>query len=154
VELIKLNFPDYKFTLKGQDSGGKSLKIFDIIRKKYVNLSPEEWVRQHLIHYLIRDKAYPESLTAVEKMVMVNRLQRRFDLLIYSRDHHPLLLAECKSPRVPVSQEVFDQAARYNLGIGARYFVLSNGLQTYCCRVLDKEGTYEFLEDVPYYEKK
>ncbi len=152
MELIKLNFPEYKFTLKGDDSGGQSLKIFDIVRKKYVILSPEEWVRQHMIHFLIHDKKVPLSLTAVEKSVKVNRLHKRFDILVYSKDHLPILLVECKSPEILIDQQVFDQAARYNMTLGAGYFVLSNGLSTYCCKLDVLNSRYDFLEEVPFYD--
>lgn len=152
MELVKLHFPEYKFTLKGEESGIKGLKIFDIVRKRYVRLSPEEWVRQHMIHFLIHEKGVPASLTAIEKLVMVNRLQRRFDILVYSKSHTPLLLVECKAPEIPVSQSVFDQAARYNLTLGALYFVLTNGLVTYCCKMDHQNERYEFLEELPFYE--
>lgn len=152
MDFVKLHFPDYKFTLKGGDSDAQSLKIFDIVRKKYVLLTPEEWVRQHLLHFLIHDRNVPLSLTAVEKLVMVNRLQKRFDILVYSKTHKPLLLVECKAPEVKIDQEVFDQAARYNLSLNADYFVLSNGLSTYCCKLDHKNQRYDFLEEVPFYE--
>lgn len=153
MELVKLHFPEYKFTLKAENSGDKNLKIFDIVRKKFVRLSPEEWVRQHLVHFLVYDKNVPPSLTAVEKLVMVNRLQRRFDILVYSKKHKPLLLVECKAPEVIINQSVFDQAARYNLTLGASYFVLSNGLETYCCKMDQSKERYHFLEELPSYDK-
>ena len=152
MDLVKLHFPEYKFTLKAEESDGQFAKIFDIVRKKYVRLSPEEWVRQHMIHFLVHDKKVPISLTAIEKLVMVNRLQRRFDILVYSKQHKPWLLVECKAPEVKISQEVFDQAARYNLSLQAEYFVLTNGLQTYCCRLDHVNGKYQFLEELPFYE--
>lgn len=151
MELVKLHFPEYKFTLKAEESGNESVKIFDIVRKKYVSLSPEEWVRQHMIHFLVHEKNVPVSLTAVEKLVMVNSLQRRFDILVYSKEHKPLLLVECKAPDVSISQKVFDQAARYNMTLAADYFILSNGLITYCCKLDHKQGQYEFLEELPVY---
>ena len=152
MELVKLHFPEYKFTLKAEESGIQSAKIFDIVRKKYVRLSPEEWVRQHMIHYLVHDKHVPLSLTAIEKSVMVNRLQRRFDILVYSKKHLPLLLVECKAPEIAINQEVFDQAARYNLSLNAGYFVLTNGLNTYCCKLDHQNERYHFLEELPFYE--
>jgi len=150
--LVKLHFPDYKFTLKGEENAIQSLKIFDIVRKKYVHLSPEEWVRQHLLHFLIFEKGFPASLTAIEKSVIVNGLQRRYDILVYSKVHKPLLLVECKAPDVKISQSVFDQAARYNMTLGADYFVLSNGLVTYCCKLDNQAARYDFLEQIPEYE--
>jgi len=153
VELPKLHFPEYKFKLRSDTSGGQSLKIFDIVRGKYVRLNPEEWVRQHILHFLIYDKHYPKSLTGVEKRVVVNGLERRYDVLIHDKDLKPLLLVECKSVDVKITQEVFDQAARYNLTVDARLFVLTNGLQTYCCTLDHANRTYHFLEEVPFYEK-
>ena len=152
MELVKLHFPEYKFTLKGGENANQPLKIFDIVRKKYVRLSPEEWVRQHLMHFLIHDKGFPASLMAIEKSVIVNSLQRRFDILVYSIEHKPLLLVECKAPEVKISQSTFDQAARYNLSLEADYFVLSNGLNTYCCKLDNHEGRYDFLEEIPSYK--
>src|ERR1041385_1944305 len=119
--LPKLNFPSYRMKiapLKKKDSipSEQSSKIFDIIRRKYVTLTPEEWVRQHIIHYLVNEKKVPASLFAVEKILKVNQLSRRTDVLIY-KDIKPVLLVECKSPDVKINQHVFDQAARYNLSL-------------------------------------
>ncbi|MCC7232410.1 MAG: type I restriction enzyme HsdR N-terminal domain-containing protein [Bacteroidia bacterium] len=152
MDLPRLHFPEYNFKLQRASSGQQSLKIFDIIRRKYVVLSPEEWVRQHLIHFLLNDRKFPKALTGVERKVMVNRMARRFDVLVYSRNLKPLLLAECKAPEVRVSQEVFDQAARYNLSLEARYFVLTNGFDTYCCTRDEENKAYRYLEEVPLYE--
>ncbi|MBK7851341.1 MAG: type I restriction enzyme HsdR N-terminal domain-containing protein [Bacteroidetes bacterium] len=153
MELPKLHFPEYKFKLRSDTSGGQSLKIFDIVRGKYVRLSPEEWVRQHILHFLILDKHYPKSLTGVEKRVVVNRLERRYDILIHDSDMKPMLLVECKAPNVKITQEVFDQAARYNLTVDARIFILTNGYETFCCTLDHANKSYHFLEEVPFYEK-
>src|SRR5437667_12420874 len=110
----QLNFPSYPLKIVSTD--GQSSKIFDIIRRKYVPLTPEEWVRQHVIHYLVNEKKVPKSLFSIEKILKVNRLVRRTDVLIY-KDVKPMLLAECKSPSVKITQPVFDQAARYNLSL-------------------------------------
>lgn len=153
VELPKLHFPEYKFKLRADNSGGQSLKIFDIVRGKYVRLTPEEWVRQHVLHFLIHDRNYPRSLIGVEKRVVVNRLERRVDILVYNSVLEPFILVECKSPQIKVTQEVFDQAARYNLTVNVPYFVLSNGLDTFCCTLDHNLKSYKFLEEVPFYEK-
>ncbi|HYQ59198.1 MAG TPA: type I restriction enzyme HsdR N-terminal domain-containing protein, partial [Draconibacterium sp.] len=108
----KLNLPEYEYRTKIQD--GKQL-IFDTIRKKFVVLTPEEWVRQNFIEYLAETKKYPKLLMAVEKQIMVNRQQRRFDLLVYRKNGQPLLIAEFKAPKVKITQNTFDQVVRYNM---------------------------------------
>jgi len=126
----------------------QSSKIFDIIRKKFVTLTPEEWVRQHVIHYLVNEKKVPVSLFSIEKNLKVNRLTRRTDVLIY-KDIKPMLLVECKAPEIKITQSVFDQAARYNLTLDVKYFVLTNGMQTICCTMNHEMQKYEFLKDIP-----
>ena len=149
-ELPKLNFPGYQFRTSSS-SDGQSSKIFDIVRKKFVSLTPEEWVRQHLIHYLITEKKCPASLMAVEAKLKVNELMKRTDIVVYNNALAPLLIAECKAPQIQITQKTFDQAARYNLTLNVKYFVLTNGLQIYCCRMNHEEKRYEFLEDIPDY---
>jgi hypothetical protein len=146
MALPKLNFPSYQLKISLQDE--QSSKIFDIIRKKFVALTPEEWVRQHIIHYLVNEKKVPVSLFSVEKILKINRLTRRTDVLIY-KDAKPVLLAECKAPEIKVTQSVFDQAARYNLSLNVKYFVLTNGLQTICCTMNHEKQKYEFLKEIP-----
>lgn len=153
MDLPKLHFPEYKFTLRRDTSGGQSLKIFDTIRGKYVSLTPEEWVRQHIVQFLVHDRNVPKTLVGIEKRVVVNGLERRCDVIVYSKQHKPLMLIECKAPSVKVSQEVFDQAARYNMTLDVHYFVLSNGYETYCCQLDHAAQSYLFLEEVPFYEK-
>src|SRR5688572_30045246 len=128
LPVLKLPAPEYKII----SGSGQSSKIFDIIRKKYVLLTPEEWVRQNIIHYLLNEKKVPISLFAIEKILKVNQLVRRTDVLIY-KGLKPVLLAECKSPEIKITQAVFDQAARYNLSLDVKYFVLTNGMETVCC---------------------
>ena len=150
VDLQKLSFPDYEFKIQ-QQGAGQSLVIFDIIRKKYVALTPEEWVRQHLLHFLVKERKFPQSLLSVEKKVLVNRLFRRTDIVVYSTGLKPLLVAECKAPSVAVTQAAFDQAARYNLTLGAAYFLLTNGLVTHCCTMDHHSRSYVFLEEIPFF---
>jgi hypothetical protein len=147
VLLPKLNFPDYQFKITTSEPG-QSSKIFDIVRRKYVALTPEEWVRQNLLQYLITEKKFPASLIAIEAKLKVNELLKRTDLVVYNNLLQPLLIAECKAPAVSITQKAFDQAARYNLTLNVKYFVLTNGLQIYCCRMNHEEKKYEFFEEV------
>ena len=147
MQLPILNFPPYEFRIDA--GGGQSSKIFDIVRRKLVWLTPEEWVRQHLLHFFINGKKFPAGLIAVEKNLKVNGLPRRTDILVYDKQMKKILLAECKAPSVKISQKTFDQAARYNLSLDVKYFVLSNGLQTICCTMDHEKMKYNFLENIP-----
>jgi hypothetical protein len=151
VLLPKLNFPDYKFKITAATVDGQSSKIFDIVRKKYVSLTPEEWVRQNLIQYLINEKQFPASLIAVEAKLKVNELVKRTDLVVYNNMMRPILIGECKAPSVRITQKAFDQAARYNLSLKVKYFVLTNGLQIYACKLNSIEMKYDFLEEIEAY---
>ncbi|WP_297090125.1 type I restriction enzyme HsdR N-terminal domain-containing protein [uncultured Draconibacterium sp.] len=142
----KLNLPEYAFRTKTED--GRRL-IFDAIRKKYIILTPEEWVRQNFIQYLIKEKKYPESLMAVEKQIMVNQQQRRFDLLIYLRNGQPHLIAEFKAPNVKITQDTFDQVVRYNMALRVERVVVSNGLQHFACEIDYVNNNYSFLHEIP-----
>jgi len=146
MNLQKLNLPECAFRIKSEN--GKRL-IFDDIRKKFVVLTPEEWVRQHFIQFLNREKHYPGSLMAVEKKVNVNGHPRRFDLLIYRRDGQPLLIAEFKAPGVKISQDTFDQVVRYNMALQVEFVVVSNGLQHFACQIDYQNKSYSFLKEVP-----
>ena len=143
-----LNFPAYRFKLKSSEN---KQYIFDVIRKKYVVLTPEEWVRQHVLHFLIYDKKYPVSLTTVEKQLLVNNLKKRTDVLIYNVKGTPELVVECKAPKVKITQDTFDQIARYNLQLRANYLMVSNGLQHYFCKLDYENECYVFLENIPDY---
>ena len=145
----KLNLPNYIFKLKSNEN--KTL-IFDKWRKKYMVLTPEEWVRQHFVQYLIDEKKYPVSLIAIEKQLTINNLKKRTDIVIFSSDGMPDIIVECKAPKIKISQDTFDQIARYNLKLNANYLVVTNGLHHYFCK-LDKENeTYIFLKDIPNYQ--
>jgi len=148
----KLNFPGYNFKIIIHGNEGQSSKVFDMVRRKYVTLTPEEWVRQHLLHYLVLDKKVPKSLVGIEKKILVNNLVKRTDLVVYGRNAKPLLIAECKAPTVKISQDSFDQAARYNLSVAANYFVLTNGLDVFCCTIDHGKQSYHFLKEIPSYE--
>lgn len=142
----KLNLPEYELRILSEE--GKTM-VFDPVRKKNVVLTPEEWVRQHFIRFLQTEKKYPQSLMAVEKQVMVNGKQRRFDLLIYSRKGQPHLIAEFKAPSVKITQDTFDQVVRYNMALRVDRVVVSNGLQHFVCEIDYVNNSYAFLKEVP-----
>jgi hypothetical protein len=144
------NFPEPSaFRIRNLEN---STEIFDIIRKKFVRFTPEEWVRQHLLKYLV-EKNFHASLIAVEKELIVAGIKKRTDVVVYSTLAEPLLIAECKSPDVPLDQSTFDQAARYNLSLMVPCFLLTNGLTHFCCRMNSIEKKYEFLEKMPGYSE-
>ncbi len=144
----ELNLPKYPFTIKKQ---AKKLYIFDEIRKKYIFLTPEEWVRQHFIQYLIIQKKYPKSLIAVEKEIKVNTLKKRFDILVFNKYGKHDIVVECKAPKVKITQQTFDQIARYNLSLEANYLIVTNGLEHYYCKMDYQKQQYVFLENIPDY---
>jgi type I site-specific restriction-modification system R (restriction) subunit len=143
-----LNLPTYSFKIKEENN---KIYIFDEIRRRYVRLTPEEWVRQNIIKFLIVEKSYPLSLFLIEKQYTNNRLSHRCDFLIYSRKGSPLLLVECKSPSVEITQNVFDQISRYNQQYKAPYLLITNGNKHFCCKVDIRKGGFEFLNDIPVY---
>lgn len=143
----KLNFNSFSFRLK---SNNNKTFIFDEIRKKFVILHPEEWVRQHLVRFLI-EKGYPKSYINVEKKITVNGLARRYDIVVFAPDGSIFLIVECKAPSLEITQKTFDQIARYNTEIHAEYIMVSNGLTHYFCRIDYQNGKYVFLEDLPPY---
>jgi hypothetical protein len=142
----QLNFRKYPLGLKNSEN---RWWIFDIIRKKFMVLQPEEWVRQHWLHYLIEDKGYPASLINVEKEIRVNGLKRRYDIVVFNSDGSIAVLVECKAPEITIDQKTFDQIARYNRSLGATYLVVSNGLQHYYCQMDQQAEKYVFLRDIP-----
>ncbi len=146
----KLNLPTYSFRIEQQS--GKKL-IFDEIRKKSLVLTPEEWVRQNFIRFMIEEKKYPASLLAIETGLKLNRNQFRADLLVYDRRGKPLLIVEFKAPSVKISQLAFDQITRYNMTFQVPYLIVSNGLSHYCCKVNPEEQTYAFLKEIPTFDQ-
>ena len=145
----RLNLPTYSFTIKSE---GKRQLIFDAIRKKYVVLTPEEWVRQNFARYLVDEKSCPPALIAIEKQFTYNRMSKRADILVYGRDARPLMMVECKSPAVKIGQRVFDQVALYNLSFALNYLVVTNGLKHYCCRLENGGGGgFSYLAEIPDY---
>lgn len=144
----KLNLPSYNFRIKTvQDKK----MIFDCIRKKFVVLTPEEWVRQNFIQFLIQQKKYPESLMAVEKQIKVNNNPRRFDLVIYRKNGQAQLVAEFKAPGVKITQNAFDQVVRYNMVLRVERVIVSNGLQHFACQIDYAQNSYSFLQEIPEY---
>lgn len=145
----QLNFPEYQFKIISERN---QTKIFDIVRKKYVVLTPEEWVRQHFIRFLIEEKKYPASLIAVEVGLKYNTLQKRADIVVYGKNTQPLMLIECKAAHVKISQETFHQAAVYNMNFKVQYLVVSNGIAHYCCKMNYEANSYDFLPQLPDFE--
>jgi type I site-specific restriction endonuclease len=146
-----LNFPTYSFRLKNSKN---NTHIFDVIRKKFVVLQPEEWVRQHCVQYLIQEKNYPISLINVEKVVVINGLKKRYDIVVFNRDGSIALVVECKAPKVKITQAAFDQIARYNLALKSPYLMVTNGLNHYFCTMNHHLENFEFLETIPNYNTK
>lgn len=144
----ELSFKSYPFRLKEVDS---TFFIFDEIRKKFVVLQPEEWVRQHVVRYLIEEKKYPRSLINVEKSLTIHELTKRCDVIVFSKTGNVFLIVECKTPDVPITQSVFDQIARYNLSLKAELLMVTNGLNHYFCRLDYSQEKYVFLKDLPEY---
>lgn len=144
--LPALNFPAYPVRTRQAES---RLQVYDSVRRRYVRLTPEEWVRQHLLFWLMQEYRVPMSRIGVEKSLKVNGLPRRFDVVVFNRNGSPLLLAECKAPGVVITEKAFDQAARYNLALKATYFMVTNGLDHFICRLEPDSGRYVFLAQLP-----
>lgn len=142
----ELNFPLYKFQFKNIEN---KLYIFDEIRKKFVVSQPEEWVRQNTIKYLLEEKKYPKTLLNIEKKINVNGLTKRYDIVIYRPNGEIFLIVECKAPQVKITQEVFDQIARYNLQLKAENLMITNGISHYFCQMDYINQQYIFLKDLP-----
>lgn len=143
-----LNLPQYSFRIK--DKLDKKL-IFDGFRRRWVALTPEEWVRQNFARYLTEEKHYPASLVAIERSLRMNRRDFRTDIVLFSKSGNPLIVVECKAPEVKMSQQVFDQIARYNLDLRVSYLIVTNGLTHYCCRFNQEQLSYTFLPEIPDY---
>lgn len=146
----KLNFPQFEYRFKSTEN---KVSIFDVIRKKFIILQPEEWVRQHCVHYLINEKNYPKSLINVEKELNINGLKKRYDIVIFNSDGSILLIVECKSYDITINQDTFDQIARYNLALNAEFLMVTNGINHYYCQMDTEAERYQFLRDIPNYKK-
>ena len=148
--MLSLYLPPYATKIAVRDGKNSS---WDIIRRKYVALTPEEWVRQHFVHFLVEHKGYPVSLLANEVALTLNGTSRRCDTVLYDRTLSPRMIIEYKAPHIPITQKVFDQISRYNLVFRVDYLIVSNGLSHYCCRMDYDHQSYEFLKDVPEYRE-
>lgn len=146
----ELNLPPAP--LRIQSCGEGVVKVFDFLRKKYVALTPEEWVRQHFTSHLVNTLGYPAGLMANEVPLTLNGTQRRCDTVVYDRNAVPLMIIEYKAPSVIITQETFNQIARYNLVLKVRYLIVSNGLNHYCCEINYDPPGYKFIENIPLYE--
>ena len=146
MKMPQLNLP--KVALKTKSVEG-TIQVFDVIRKKYFVLTPEEWVRQHFIHYLNTEKNYPMGLMGVEKMVKYNALKTRADIVLYTTEGKAKMIVECKAPNVKITQDTFNQIAKYNFKLKVEYLVVTNGLQHFCCKMDYEKNINCFLEEVP-----
>jgi len=125
--------------------------IFDVVRKKYLLLTPEEWVRQNFIHYLNKEKNYPLGLMGVEKMVKYNNLKTRADIVLYNIEGNPNIIVECKAPNVKITQDAFNQIAKYNSQLKVKYLIVTNGMKHFCCEMDYESNKITFLEEIPTY---
>ena len=140
--MTRLNLPPFEIKLRGTKA---QPQIFDILRKKYIALTPEEWVRQHFVHFLVEHKGYPAALMANEIQLKVGEKTLRADSVLYSRDLKPRMIIEYKAPHIPITQKVFDQISIYNMLLHVDYLVVSNGLQHYICKMDYNDKKYLFL---------
>ena len=146
----QLNLPTYPANIKKDK---ETIKIFDMLRRKFVVLTPEEWVRQNFVHYLTEHKGYNAALMANEVALTLNGMTRRCDTVLYAQEGlTPRMIIEYKRPSVEITQRVFDQICRYNMVLQVKYLVVSNGIHHYCCKIDYKNNGYAFLEDIPVYE--
>ncbi|MDA9356760.1 type I restriction enzyme HsdR N-terminal domain-containing protein [Flavobacteriaceae bacterium] len=143
--MLQLDFPNYKFKIKNNGNGDY---IFDEIRKKYIKLTKEEWVRQNCVKFLINEKDFSNVLINIEKTLKINKLSKRYDIVVYKPDGGIRLLVECKSPEVKITQKTFDQIAVYNMSLRAELLMVTNGLKHYYCEIDYKNQCYNFLNDI------
>jgi hypothetical protein len=148
--LKQLNLPDYTFRVTGNEG---NQMILDTIRRKFVRLTPEEWVRQNFVRYLVNEGKYPPGLIAIEVMFILNKLKRRVDILIHNRQGKPVMIVECKEPEVRIDDKVFDQIVTYNLGLKVPYIIVTNGIVHYACKLKTDSSGYEYLNVIPLYEE-
>jgi hypothetical protein len=144
-----LQFPVFEYKIKVEQN---QHFIWEVVRKKWLLLTPEEWVRQHLIHYLNKYKAYPLSLMHIEKQIQLNSTKKRFDFLAYNNQLNPILLVECKAPDVKLDQLVLDQVLRYNLEVKAEYIMITNGIRHYCFQYQAANKTFQIINEIPSYQ--
>jgi len=145
--MSELNLPSYPFRLR---TTGQSKEIFDSIRRKFVALTPEEWVRQHFLAFMVEHLKYPASLINLERGLIFNERKKRTDIVVHNRNGIPWMIVECKAPFVILNQETFYQAATYHLKLNVQYLVVTNGMKHYCCKF--ENGTFVFVKGFPTYE--
>ena len=146
LRMHSLNFPRYTFRLKNSEN---KIAVFDELRKKFVQLTPEEWVRQHVVQFLLQEKKIPKSLLNVEKQLKIHDLIKRYDVISFYPDGNIHLVVECKAASVPITQDTFDQIARYNLALNATFLMVTNGLNHYYCKMDYENEKYQFLPTLP-----
>ena len=146
--MLELNLLPFDKTITNKDNNPF---ILDIIRRQYVALTPEEWVRQHFVHFLIKQKDYPQSLMANEVQLKLNGMSRRCDTVVYDRTLRPRVIIEYKAPTVNITQKVFDQICRYNMILQVDYLIVSNGIAHYCCKIDYATRSYSFMKEIPSY---
>ena len=143
--MLQLDFPNYTFKIKNSGNGDY---IFDEIRKKYIKLTKEEWVRQNCVKFLINEKNFPSILINIEKTIKINKINKRYDIVVYKPDGRIKLLVECKSPEIKINQKTFDQIAVYNMNLKSELLMVTNGLKHYYCQINYEKGYYTFLKDL------
>lgn len=144
----RLNLPEYQFNIKNKDD---AFVILDTLRKRWVALTPEEWVRQNFVRFLIDDREFPAALMNNEISLTQNGIKRRCDTLVADRHGAPLVIVEYKAPTIEITQKTFDQIVRYNMVLRAKYLMVSNGMSHYCCKIDYETNSYIFLEEIPFY---
>lgn len=148
--MYQLNLP--AFDIKVKKMGEKPV-VFDRLRRKYVALTPEEWVRQHFVNYLVIGRCYPEALIANEARIQLNGQNKRCDSVVYNNQLHPLVIVEYKAPDVKITQEVFSQIVCYNIVLKVKYLIVSNGMNHYCCKMDYDTQTFEYLREIPLFSE-
>lgn len=148
--MLQLNLPSATLKITRKENRDY---VFDTLRKKYVALTPEEWVRQNFVHFLIRYKNYPVGLLANEVQISLNSTRKRCDTVLYNRNLTARMIIEYKAPSVNITQEVFNQITRYNIVLKVDYLIVTNGINHYCCKVDYRNNSYSFLRDIPEYSE-
>ena len=148
--MVALHLPAYDFKVQKRADG--SWAVWDRLRERWVSLTPEEWVRQHFVEWLISEKGFPAALMGNEVSLTQNGICRRCDTVVGDRTGSPLVIVEYKAPGINITQKAFDQIVRYNMVLHARYLMVSNGLAHYCCQIDYADNSYRFLEDIPRYD--
>ena len=148
--MTQLTLPPYEARIKAT---GPHQQIFDVLRRRYVALTPEEWVRQHFVHFLMEHKHYPKGLLGNEIELRIGEKKMRCDTILYDSMLQPRMIIEYKAPEIEITQQVFNQITAYNMILRVDYLIVSNGMQHYCCRLNKELGQYEFLQDIPDYSQ-